>query len=874
MSGKWISFVSDVLMLAVILTVCGTADARRGDPPKSVTLKVAAISDVKVLHAGPIDRAAALAEDKARVEPGPMRFALPADVSITPADHGTWENLAAGGRLWRLQIHAPNATDLNFGFLKYRLPPGATLHIVSEDHDYNQGPFTAEDNKAHGEFWTPLVSGDRAVIELFVPAGVEFEPELELGRIGRGYRDLFHKDSTTGDRGSCNVNVACPQGDPWRDQIRSVGRYTIGGEYLCTGTLIMDVPGSFTPYFLSAAHCDVSASNDQTVVVYWNHQSDSCNVYSDPNLSDNQTGSTFRASHASSDLLLVELDDQPDAGSNVFYAGWDARDRTPSMMTTIHHPSGNEKSISFDDDPPTITSYRNDSSPGDGTHFRIGEWDEGTTEGGSSGCCLFDNQTGRCVGTLHGGFAACDASGEPDWYGRFSRQWAGGGTSSSSLRDWLDPSSTGTLTKAGTNPDGSGGGGSWDCGNAGYDNNIADGVAWFEGGMAGNPDMMFGVRFNLSDFGYTPGDVQITGFCASNQKSFAGGPWPNEVFIYPDAGGSPDDSTILGQGTVRTGDGTGPSAVTLASPVTLDGDFWLVMRGDSMWAGEDFNMEFDKESNVGNSYLSSTGISGLGLVSDGNFMLRATLQEGGVGGGTGDGAYNYFLAAIAHTPGVGDALWRSKMGVLNRSGSSADVTFTYYWKNGPTTVKTTAVGKSIFNGRLETWDDAAVSLFGVTAKSSGSVLINSTKPLVVTARTYNVGEDGSFGSFMPGVTAADGVSTGELGILSQLTGNDDFRTNVGLVNLSNKTCEARVRVISASGATLGTAVTKTLGAHKFTQINNVFGATGAGSRNNAYATVEVLTSGCEVWAYGAVIDGTNAFPGTDDATTVPLRVID
>jgi hypothetical protein len=308
--------------------------------------------------------------------------------------------------------------------------------------------------------------------------------------------------------------------------------------------------------------------------------------------------------------------------------------------------------------------------------------------------------------------------------------------------------------------------------------------------------------------------------------------------------------------------------------VTLNGDFWLVMRGDPRWAGEDFNMEFDTAANVGQSYLSQSGISGLGLVSDGNFMLRSTLQEGGGGGGTGDGAYNYFLAAIAHTPGVGDALWRSKVGVLNRSGSSADVTFTYYWKNGPTTVKKTAVSKSIFNGRLETWDDAAVSLFGVTAKSSGSVLINSTRPLVVTARTYNVGEDGSFGSFMPGVTAADGVSTGELGILSQLTGNNDFRTNVGLVNLSNKSCEARVRVITASGATLGTAVTKTLGAHKFTQINNVFGATGAGSRNNAYATVEVLTSGCEVWAYGAVIDGTGAFPGTDDATTIPLTVIE
>jgi len=232
--------------------------------------------------------------------------------------------------------------------------------------------------------------------------------------------------------------------------------------------------------------------------------------------------------------------------------------------------------------------------------------------------------------------------------------------------------------------------------------------------------------------------------------------------------------------------------VNLSSPVTLNGDFWVVMRGDPKWTGEDVNMDYDNAGSSDHSYGSNSGVAGLSPSSVGNYMLRATLQEGD----NGDGAYNYFLAAIAHTPGVGDALWRSKVGVLNRSGSSADVTLTYYWKNGPT-----AISKSIFNGRLETWDDAAVSLFGISSKSSGSVLINSTKPLVVTARTYNVGKDGSFGSFMPGVTAADGVSRGELGILSQLTGNNDFRTNVGLVNLSNKTCQARVRVISASGAT-------------------------------------------------------------------------
>jgi len=871
------STVSGAIFLAIVFSAWNVADARRGDPPRSATLKVAAMTDLKVLAARPIDRAMALAEDKARVEPGPIRFALPENVSITPAKHGTWENLADGGRLWRLQIHAPNATDLNFGFLKYRLPPGATLHIVSGDHDYYQGPFTIDDNKAHGEFWSPVVPGERAVLELYVPAGAKFEPELELGRIGRGYRDLFSKTDDLAKQASCNIDVVCEEGNAWRDEIRSVGRYTIESMYLCSGTLIMDVPGSYTPFFISAQHCEVSASNDQTVRVYWNYESPTCGQLGGGSLSESQTGAIFRASREDNDMLLFELEDTPDASFNVYYAGWDARTSTrPQSSVHIHHPQGVEKAITFNDDPLTIMGHCGGSVGPNDTHWYANVYERGTTEFGSSGSGVWDPATHYLVGYLSAGDVGDPCGGNvSDCHGRFAIGW-NGSSSSNRLRDWLDPSSTGTLTKAGSDPDGNGGGGgggSWDCGNAGYDNNTTDSAAWFEGGMAGNPDMMFGVKFNLADFGYTPGNVQITGFCASNQRVFTGGPWPNEVFIYPDAGGAPDDGTVLGQGTVRTGDGTEPSSVTLASPVTLNGDFWLVMRGDPKWAGDDFNMEFDTAANVGQSYLSQSGISGLAPASSGNFMLRATLQEGGGGEGTGDGAYNYFLAAIAHTPGVGDALWRSKVGVLNRSGASADVTFTYYWKSGPTTVKT-AVSKSIFNGRLETWDDAAVSLFGITNKSSGSVLINSTRPLVVTARTYNVGEDGSFGSFMPGVTTADGLSRGELGILSQLTGNNDFRTNVGLVNLSDKSCQVRVRVLNASGGTVGTAVTETISARNFKQINNVFGATGAGTRNNAYATVEVLTSGCEVWAYGAVIDGTGAFPGTDDATTIPLVVID
>ena len=134
-------------------------------------------------------------------------------------------------------------------------------------------------------------------------------------------------------------------------------------------------------------------------------------------------------------------------------SGWDARDQVPNSTTTIHHPSGDEKSISFDFDPPTVTRYIEDDPTAGASHWRIADWDEGTTEGGSSGGCLYDDSSKRCIGTLSGGYAAC-GNDDPDWYGRTAKQWTGGGTDGTRLSTWLDKANTGAMFLDGKNAEG------------------------------------------------------------------------------------------------------------------------------------------------------------------------------------------------------------------------------------------------------------------------------------------------------------------------------------------------------------------------------------------------------------------------------------
>jgi hypothetical protein len=389
-----------------------------------------------------------VAEDAARAAsgPGPQRFALPADVTITPATHGTWETLPDGGRLWRLRVSSPHATDLNFGFSRFRLPAGATLHLVSLDHDYYQGPFTADDNRPHGELWTPVIPGQQAVVELYVQPDPAFDPELVLGRIGRGYRDLFRKTGQIAKQGSCNIDVLCGSDDgldwvdDWRAEIQSVAMYSINGFQVCTGTMVIDVPRRYTPFFLTAYHCGVTEGNAHTVVTYWNFHSPDCGQLGGGTLDQSLAGATLLARREDADFCLLQLVRQPPAAYRVYWSGWDRRlDYVPQGSVTIHHPRTDEKAISLNDDPFTIRDNCIVAGTTD-THWEVDNWEQGTTEQGSSGAGLWDTHLQLLVGTLSGGLAAC---GNDLWdcYGRFAVSWDGP-SADQRLRDWLDPTGT------------------------------------------------------------------------------------------------------------------------------------------------------------------------------------------------------------------------------------------------------------------------------------------------------------------------------------------------------------------------------------------------------------------------------------------------
>lgn len=406
-----------------------------------------------------IDRDWVEIEDIKKMEAGQpvTRFAIAHTHKVAPAKFGTWDQPDAGTKRWRMAIASKDALSINLGFTRFHLPEGAELTLLDKNGKAQFRSFTAADNDDHGQLWTPMVAGDELTIVLTVPAAKANAVQLELGSINHGYRGLgdipwFAKS------GSCNVDVICPEGDDWREEIRSVAALTLNGVDQCSGALVNNVRQDLKPYFLTAAHCSFgSASGAAGMVAYWNYENSVCRTpgsgasggVGDGQRTQFNTGAIHRATRTASDFTLVEFDDPVDPSFNPFWAGIDARDQATSSAVAIHHPSVEEKRISFENDPTTITTYLQNAVPGDGTHLRVTQWDLGTTEGGSSGSPLFSPDK-HIVGQLHGGFASC-TSATSDWYGRVAVSWAAGGTAATQLKDWLDPDNTGTLVIDGRN---------------------------------------------------------------------------------------------------------------------------------------------------------------------------------------------------------------------------------------------------------------------------------------------------------------------------------------------------------------------------------------------------------------------------------------
>ena len=159
---------------------------------------------------------------------------------------------------------------------------------------------------------------------------------------------------------------------------------------------------------------------------------------------------------------------------------------------------------------------------------------------------------------------------------------------------------------------------------------------------------------------------------------------------------------------------------------------------------------------------------------------------------------HFLVAAIAHTTGTHQSVWRSGLTILNPTSVSQTVTLRYEVEVDRTGVIGEFLEESvtISPGQQLNWKDVLVEFFGApeNAKTQGALHVFSSDSLMVNSRTYNVRSDGgTFGLGLPGLKSGDLVSSeGERGVIVGLNNSGGTRTNIGLSEYSGEETEVNI----------------------------------------------------------------------------------
>ena len=242
-----------------------------------------------------------------------------------------------GGVTWAVSVQVDGASRIRLHLADVQLPETTELWVYSRGVEVV--PFDLSLLRSEGDLWTPSVEGPEIRLEVRLPGG-----SLE-----RRSEPAFVIDSFAEEPGSlgAETTVACVEdaacydnGDlPLLDLYKKAVAHLawIQGPFInvCSGALLNDMVGSFTPYLLTANHCFSTQSVTSTVEAYFDYIANSC-LGSWPNLSGlpRTTGGTLLATGTASDFSFVRL---PSAPGNRAFLGWTTV--APSSNTTLYRLS-------------------------------------------------------------------------------------------------------------------------------------------------------------------------------------------------------------------------------------------------------------------------------------------------------------------------------------------------------------------------------------------------------------------------------------------------------------------------------------------------------------------------------------------------------
>lgn len=227
-----------------------------------------------------------------------------------------------------------------------------------------------------------------------------------------------------------------------------------------------------------------------------------------------------------------------------------------------------------------------------------------------------------------------------------------------------------------------------------------------------------------------------------------------------------------------------------------------------------------------------------------------------------------FVATAAHQIGYNNTVWRTDLEVHNPGASIVTYRIALLERDADNRTPRT-VEFTLRSGRSAHHADVLLDPFGF----EGAAALRITPvdgSLIIHSRTYNQLALGSYGQFVPGMSRAQALVSGQearlIGLFHDPSLAAGSRTNFGMVNASSAPISVEVSFRRGAGGSLGTRVYE-LKALEFKQINKVFEEVTSEPIAAGYLLVRVTTSGGRLYAYASMVDNI-----TGDAIFIPAVV--
>lgn len=346
------------------------------------------------------------------------------------------------GRVWTGTAVSPGAYGVRVHFTGVDLPRGSALYVYNAD-GAAFGPYTGRGPNGTGDFWSNMVVGDTAFVQLRQPAGAP-PAAFDIAGVGHVDRELLGVNPQAGTlctfNAECVESAACTTSAAVADAEDGVAHIQfVSGAFIfiCSGGLLTDTDTATNiPYFLTANHCISRGSEASSMEAFFFFEATQCGggCYNPDGVVPSTLGASIVATSSTSDYTLMQLAQAAPAGA--VFMGWNATAVANSNGTPLYrisHPQGAPQGYSehiVDTSKPTCQSWPR------------GNWIYsrdvlGATEGGSSGSPVV-NGAGQVVGQLSGGCGfnvndVCDTASNATVDGAFAAYF-------SSVSQFLDPS--------------------------------------------------------------------------------------------------------------------------------------------------------------------------------------------------------------------------------------------------------------------------------------------------------------------------------------------------------------------------------------------------------------------------------------------------